>query len=122
MGALTAFREKAASLRKEREELDTAAEREEDEETYAGRRSPGRLRKGLRTPESAYYRPILRVLAEMGGSGRVIELLRKVKVPSPEVRADDYPFQFSGGMSQRCLAFPAGPTCSSPTSRPRPWT
>ncbi|MBW2062896.1 MAG: ABC transporter ATP-binding protein [Deltaproteobacteria bacterium] len=34
---------------------------------------------------------------------RVIELLRKVKVPSPEVRIDDYPFQFSGGMSQRCL-------------------
>jgi oligopeptide/dipeptide ABC transporter ATP-binding protein len=32
-----------------------------------------------------------------------IDLLRKVKVPAPESRVDDYPFQFSGGMSQRAL-------------------
>jgi len=32
-----------------------------------------------------------------------INLLRKVKVPAPERRVDDYPFQFSGGMSQRAL-------------------
>jgi oligopeptide/dipeptide ABC transporter ATP-binding protein len=32
-----------------------------------------------------------------------INLLRKVKVPAPESRVDDYPFQFSGGMSQRAL-------------------
>ncbi len=32
-----------------------------------------------------------------------IDLLRKVKVPAPESRVDNYPFQFSGGMSQRAL-------------------
>jgi oligopeptide/dipeptide ABC transporter ATP-binding protein len=32
-----------------------------------------------------------------------IRLLEKVKVPAPESRVDDYPFQFSGGMSQRAL-------------------
>ena len=32
-----------------------------------------------------------------------IRLLKKVKVPAPESRINDYPFQFSGGMSQRAL-------------------
>jgi peptide/nickel transport system ATP-binding protein len=32
-----------------------------------------------------------------------INLLRRVKVPAPESRVNDYPFQFSGGMSQRAL-------------------
>ncbi len=34
---------------------------------------------------------------------KCIELLRKVKVPAPERRVEDYPFQYSGGMSQRAL-------------------
>lgn len=40
-----------------------------------------------------------------GGSlkDKCIELLKKVKVPAPERRVDNYPFQFSGGMSQRAL-------------------
>ena len=37
-----------------------AAERDEDEETRAERRNLGKLRKGLRTPEAAYYKPILK--------------------------------------------------------------
>jgi oligopeptide/dipeptide ABC transporter ATP-binding protein len=32
-----------------------------------------------------------------------INLLKKVKVPSPETRVNDYPFQFSGGMCQRVI-------------------
>jgi oligopeptide/dipeptide ABC transporter ATP-binding protein len=32
-----------------------------------------------------------------------IELLKRVKVPSPEIRVKDFPFQFSGGMCQRVL-------------------
>ena len=32
-----------------------------------------------------------------------IEMLKKVKVPSPESRVDEYPHQFSGGMRQRVM-------------------
>jgi oligopeptide/dipeptide ABC transporter ATP-binding protein len=35
---------------------------------------------------------------------RVIDVLRRVHIPSPEQRLKDYPFQFSGGMRQRTVA------------------
>ena len=38
----------------------------------------GRLRRGQRTPEASYYRPILEVLAEMGGSGETAEVVDRV--------------------------------------------
>lgn len=34
---------------------------------------------------------------------RSIELMRKVGIPSPETRVDDYPHEFSGGMCQRVV-------------------
>jgi oligopeptide/dipeptide ABC transporter ATP-binding protein len=34
---------------------------------------------------------------------RAIDLMRKVGIPSPEDRVDDYPHQFSGGMLQRAV-------------------
>jgi peptide/nickel transport system ATP-binding protein len=35
--------------------------------------------------------------------GRAIDLLRSVGISQPEVRVDNYPYQFSGGMRQRAM-------------------
>ncbi|MFE9019843.1 ABC transporter ATP-binding protein [Streptomyces sp. NPDC007808] len=34
---------------------------------------------------------------------RAIEMLKRVGIPQPDVRVDDYPHQFSGGMRQRAM-------------------
>ena len=45
---------------------------------------------------------------------RAIELMRKVGIPDPEIRYDDYPFQYSGGMRQRIVI--AILICDEPTT------
>jgi len=37
------------------------------------------------------------------GRARAIEMLTRVGIPQPDVRVDDYPHQFSGGMRQRAM-------------------
>jgi hypothetical protein len=69
---LTAYRDKLAALRREWDRLVPAVDEEmEDAETRESRRNLGRLRRGLRTPEDAYYR--------RGGSGQVGEILQDVR-------------------------------------------
>jgi peptide/nickel transport system ATP-binding protein len=59
------------------------------------------LTVGYQISETLKYHPNDK--ATKGFKERCIDLLRKVKVPAPESRVNDYPFQFSGGMSQRAL-------------------
>ena len=42
-------------------------------------------------------------LSKQGARKRAIELLAEVGIPSPNVRVDQYPHQFSGGMRQRVV-------------------
>ena len=74
---VTAFRDKLAALRKEWDAI-SGSEAEDDEDTKAERRNLGRLRRGRRTPEAAYYLPILNALVELGGSAKMQEVLDKV--------------------------------------------
>ena len=57
---------------------------------------------------------ILRHRAMSGGAAkaRALEMLRRVRIPSPERRYDDYPHHLSGGMRQRvmiAMALACGP-------------
>lgn len=90
-GVLTGFRDKVAALRKEWDQIAAEAESQEDEETKAERRDLGRLRRGQRTPEAQYYAPILKVIAQMGGGGKVGEILDRVgEAMKPVLKDIDY--------------------------------
>jgi hypothetical protein len=90
-GVLIAFRDRVATLRTEWDALAAVAEREEDEETKAARQNLGRLRKGIRTPDKEFRTPILKVIAEMGGSGKAGEVLDRLgRAMKPVLKGVDY--------------------------------
>ena len=75
---ITSFRDKAEALRREWESLYAHKEDDEGTEAHAERRNLGRLRRGLRTREEAYYRPILEALQQLGGSAPMSKVLDRV--------------------------------------------
>lgn len=86
----TVFREQVAALRAEWEKLSPVSSAEA-EVGGTERHNLGRLRRGLRTRESAYIKPILLVLNQLGGSARVEEVLSRVqKVMKGTLRDVDY--------------------------------
>ena len=78
VGQIISFRDKADALRREWQTLFAKEEDEEGTEAHTERRNLGRLRRGLRTPEEAYYRPILETLETLGGSAQVPKVLDRV--------------------------------------------
>ena len=51
-------------------------------------------------------------LSKKDATDRAIEMMKRVKIPTPERRVHDYPHQFSGGMRQRvmiAMALSCGP-------------
>ena len=88
---LTEFRDKVSVLRKEWEQMSVKANRAGSEASNTHRRDLGRLGRGLRTPEAAYYQSILKVLAEMGGKAKMREVLDKVGIlMKPRLRDVDF--------------------------------
>lgn len=87
---VTAFRDKVDMLRREWTDL-FAQDDEEETETHAQRRNLGRLKRGSRTREEAYNRPILEVLEALNGSAQVSEVLERVQQQMAGVLQDvDY--------------------------------
>ena len=42
--------------------------------------SASRIQRGIKTPQKAFRKPILQVLYELGGSGKITEILKRVEV------------------------------------------
>ena len=76
---LFAFRDKVAALRKDWDGLTLTSVGDEDETARAERRNLGRLGRGLRTREEAYFKPILQTLVELGGSAKMGDTLVRVE-------------------------------------------
>ena len=91
-GLFIAFRDRTAALRREWESLARPqAEEQEGSAEQVQRQDLGRLRRGLRTPEEAYYRPILQVLVELGGRAPTGQILDRVgQVMQGVLREVDY--------------------------------
>ncbi len=81
----TMLRDKLVALRKEWEKLTASQQNQEEETIHAERHNAGRLQRGLRTPESAYYQSILKALRDAGGKGRVNDMLEKVEHSMKEI-------------------------------------
>lgn len=77
---ITTFRDKVVSLRKEWETLAEAPKVSVSKEIISvERRNMGRLQRGMRTPEKAFYDPILKILNEAGGSVRISDVMSKLE-------------------------------------------
>jgi len=90
-GKLTAFRDKTATLRKEWLTISELEVDEEEQRERTERQNLGRLQRGVRTREEAYYKPILQALDEMGDSGQVKDVLDRVgEIMKPVLKDVDY--------------------------------
>ena len=75
---VTALREKLAALRSEWEKLVPVISSNGASSRKNGSHDLGRLQRGVRTRENAYFKPILQVLNQMGGVGDMSEVLERL--------------------------------------------
>jgi hypothetical protein len=91
---LNAFRDKVVVLKREYLKINNQVnsyEINEEEKASASRRSLSRLPRGMRTPQEAYYQPILSVLVDMGGAAKMNDILTQVEIMMKGILKDvDY--------------------------------
>ena len=75
---VTALREKLATLRAEWEKLVPAITSNGTGAKKNGNHDLARLQRGIRTRETAYFKPILQILSQMGGTGDMSEILERI--------------------------------------------
>ncbi len=95
------FRDRVAILRRDWIKVFLIVEQDEDEDTRVkrSRRNLGKLCNGLRTPQQEFYLPILQVLVDMGGSGKMSNILSKVElIMKSKLSSVDYQVLESGGI------------------------
>ena len=74
----SALREKLAELRAEWEKVTPAVTADSGSAKRNGSHDLSRLRRGIRTRETVYFKPILQVLSQMGGAGQMDEVLDRL--------------------------------------------
>ena len=91
---IRAFRDRVMALCDDWEKLErvqTSGSAGEEETSATEQGSPGRLPGGVRTPEQVFYRPILKVLKDLGGSAQASDVLGKLEPAMRDVlREADY--------------------------------
>jgi len=82
---INAFRDKVVLLHKEWEAFSGTFSDVKNVEVVSAGRTVGRLPRGERTPEKAYYLPILKVLDKAGGSANINAVLAEVEILMKDV-------------------------------------
>lgn len=72
---VTEFREKINRLSRDWQSAYGIKQNSKNKENQSERQNLGRLRRGLRTREDAYYQPILEALEKLGGSAPMSDVL-----------------------------------------------
>ncbi len=75
---VTALRERLAALRTEWEKLVPVITSNSTGAKKNGNHDLSRLQRGIRTREAAYFKPILQILSQMGGTGDMSEILERI--------------------------------------------